>query len=98
MHFDIRARHRGCAASRRIRGISHVILFLVPGFLLLATMSGCGPNNHHTIASSGGEEEGARLDAAPDDVRIAALTREIQNLSPRVDRREAAAAAQRAIV
>jgi hypothetical protein len=52
---------------------------------------------HNSVATIGGEEEGARLDRAPQPERIEALTGEIRGLSPKVSPEEAAACASLAI-
>jgi hypothetical protein len=88
---------RGYQALPDSRGRKSAVFALL-SLLPILTIIGCGPTNHSTIATVGGAEEGARLDASPDNVRVAALTKEIANLSPKVDRAEAAIAARRAIL
>jgi hypothetical protein len=48
--------------------------------ILLSAGTGCIPVKHTSVSSVGGEQEGARLDRASREERIAALTAEINKL------------------
>lgn len=66
--------------------------------LLAPLLTGCiGGMPHNSVATVGGDAEGERLDHAPQDERVRALTDEIKGLSPDVSPAEAAACAEHAI-
>jgi hypothetical protein len=58
---------------------------------------GCVPVSRSSVASVGGEQRGAQLDASPNPTRVSALTGEILALGPDVSPDEAAAVADVAV-
>jgi hypothetical protein len=64
---------------------------------LLLCFTGCARMPHNSVATIGGDAEGARLDHAPDPERIRALAAEIQGLSPKISPSDAAHCADHAI-
>jgi hypothetical protein len=80
----------GRAAGAAAVVVASVLLFGAAG-------GGCVPVSHSSVSSVGGEAAGARLDAAPDEDRVAALAGELAALGPAVSPDEAAAVARVAV-
>ena len=69
----------------------------VASLLLLVLASGCIPVSRSSVASVGGEERGAALDASPNPTRVSALTEELLALGSDVSPDEAKTVADVAV-
>jgi hypothetical protein len=81
----------------RIWAPSHSLTIAILTMSISGGASGCFPVSRSSVSSVGGEALGAQLDAAPNALRIVALTDELLRLGPGVSRQEAALVAKVAV-